>query len=200
MKRKLRRWWIIASAIWVLVMANMSFPDLKYGVRYHLFHDRVEAEFQAKRAAYEQTRREGEEGIRMLLQAAKRYEDLQFLSLAAKRGARPSGIAAAPQTAGASGEPRSEYERALDEIATLEKTYGKTTLRQYREQDGQTEQQLQNELRDRLIVPSMREPRLAAVLFHMIATPLALLLAFWIYEKGYRRLPKLPGYPRIGRR
>lgn len=197
MKKKLRTWWMIASVMWVLVMANLSFPDLNYGVQYYVFHDRVEADFQARRAAYEQARRDGEEGVRLLLQAAKRYEDLQFLSLAAKRGARPSGIAPAAGTSGASGEARSEYERSLDEIATLEKTYGKTTLRQYREQDSQTEQRMQAELRERLIVPRMREPRLAAALFHMIATPLALLLALWIYEKGYRRLSWLPRYFRI---
>jgi hypothetical protein len=197
MKKELRMWWMIASAIWVLVMANMSFPDLKYGMQYHLFHDRVEADFQAKRTAYEQAKREGEESIRMLLQAAKRYDDLQFLALAAKRGARPSSIAPAARMESASGEPQSEYKRTLDEIATLENTYGKTALRQYREQDSETEQSLQSELRNRLIVPHMREPRLAAVLFHMIASPLALLLALWIYAKGYRRLSKLSGHFRI---
>jgi hypothetical protein len=200
MKKKLRMWWVIASAAWLLVMLNMSFHDLKYGLQYHLFHGRVEADFRAKQAAYEQARREGEEGIRLMLHAAKRYDDLQFLSLAAKRNMRPSRVPAAARKENAAGEPQSEYERTLDEIATLEQTYGKATLRQYREQDSQTEKILQRQLHDRLTVPSIRESRLAAVLFHMVATPLALLLALLIHEKAYRRLPKLALNFRVKRR
>ena len=189
MKKKLRMWWAIASAVWILVMINMSFSDLKYGIEYRLFHGRVQAAHQAKLAAYEQDKREGEEGARKLLQAANRYEELQFLSLAAKRSGRT-----------AAGETQSEYARTLDEIAALEKTYGKLTLRKYREQDGATEQALLDEVRARLIVPQLREPRLGAVLFHMIASPLVLLLALWVYEKGYRRMPWLDRYFGSGRR
>ncbi|OGB24446.1 MAG: hypothetical protein A3I66_10555 [Burkholderiales bacterium RIFCSPLOWO2_02_FULL_57_36] len=188
----MRMWWAIASTIWVLIMLNMSFHDLKYGVEYHLFGDRVKAAHQAKLAAHEQDKRKGEEGNRMLLQAAKQYEELQFRSLTAKRTGRAVAIPA--------GATQSEYERLLDEISALESTYGKVSLRKYREQDSQTEQNLNDEMRARLTVPHMREPRLAAVLFHMIASPLALLLALWIYEKGYRRLPWLDRYFGNGRR
>lgn len=200
MKKKLRMWWVIASAAWLLVMLNMSFHDLKYGLQYYLFHGQIEADFRAKQAAYEQARREGEEGIRLMLQAAKRYEDLQFLSLAAKRNLRPSGVPLAARKANDAGEPQSEYERALEEIATLEQTYGKTTLRHYREQDHETEKILLRQLHDRLMAPSMKEPRLAAVLFHMVATPLALLLALLIHEKAYLRLRNLALNFRVKRR
>lgn len=197
MKKKLRMWWAIASAIWVLVMLNMSFSDLKYGVEHLLFRDRVEAAYQAKLAAYEQDKRAGDEGVRNMLQAAKRHDQLQLLALTTKR---TLGIPAASRTQATPDAPPSAYESTLDEIASLETTYGKATLRQYREQDSQLEQTLRDEMRTRLIVPQMREPRLAAVLFHMIASPLALLLALWIYEKGYRRMPWLDRYFRAGRR
>ena len=200
MEKRLRMWWAIASAIWVLIMINMSFHDLKYGLEYRLFHDRVEAAYQAKLTAYEQGKRDGAEGIRMMLEAAKRYDDLQFLSLAAKRSGRPARISAESENQTSPGTPQSEYERILDEIALLEKTYGKVTLRQYREQNSETEQTLRSEMEARLIVPHMREPRLAAVLFHMFASPLALLLALWIYDKGYQRLPWLDRFFRNGRR
>jgi PHD/YefM family antitoxin component YafN of YafNO toxin-antitoxin module len=198
MKRKMRIWWAVASAVWVLLMMNMSFHDLKYSLQYHLQRDRVDAAFQAKVAAYERDKQAGEEHIRMLLQAAKRYEDLQFLSLAAKRTSRPIRIA--DSSDGKAGEaPKSDYQRYRGEIAVLEQTYGKATLRKYREPDQELEQGLHKDLRERLIIPQMREPRLAAILFHMLASPLVLLLALWFHEKGYRKLPVLRRYLGIGR-
>ena len=196
MKKKLRTWWAIAAAIWVFVMLNMSFHDLKYGLEYHLLHGRIQAAYQSKLAAYEQEKREGEEKIRNMLQAAKRYDDLQLLVLTSKRMAGPAAarIQASPD------EPPTAYQRTLGEIAALESTYGKTTLRQYREQDGDTEAMLMNTMRAGLIVPKIREPRLGAVLFHMFAVPLVLLFALWIHEKGYRRISWLDRYFATGRR
>lgn len=179
MHKKVRMAWAIGSAVWILLMLNMSFRDLKYGLEYHLFHGRVEAEYQARLAAYEQAVRGKEDGIRKMLQAAKRYDELEFLSLAARRNSfyLPVGKQAQEK------DPR-------DEMAALEKAYGKATLRKYREQDGRTEQNLLDEMHARMIVPKMRESRLAAVLFNMFALPLAVLLFLWGYEQGYRRIVK----------
>lgn len=197
MKKKLRMGWAIASAVWVFIMLNMSFHDLKYGLEYHLLHGRVQAAYQSKVAAYEQEKRDGEERIRNMLQAAKKYDDLQLLVLTSKRQAGPS---AAAQMQASPDQPPTVYQRTLEEIATLERTYGKVTLRQYREQDSETETALINSMRAGLIVPQIREPRLAAVLFHMFAAPLVLLFALWIHEKGYRRISWLDRYFVTGRR
>lgn len=196
-KKRLCMWWAIVSACWALLMMNMSFSDLKYSLEYHLYRDRIEAAYQTEVAAYETKKQEGQEQIRLLLKAAHQYEQLQFLSLAAKRSGRAAR--ATPENGDALRQPQSEYRRILDEIAALEKTYGKVTLRKYREADGQVEQALNAELRQNLIVPHLRQPRLAAILFHMIASPLALLFALWIYLKGYRRLAWLRQIFRIDR-
>ncbi len=176
-RKRLRMGWVIVSACWVLLMMNMSFSDLKYSLEYHLYRDRVDAAYQAEVAAYETKKQEAQAQIRSLLEAARRYEQLQFLALTAKRNGRAAGR-----------QPQSEYQRTLDEIAVLETTYGKTTLRKYRVADDQVEQALNSELQQNLIVPHLRQPRLTAILFHMIASPLVLLFALWIYLKGYRRL------------
>jgi hypothetical protein len=153
MKNSMRTWWALASLVWVALMVAMSFHDLKYSLDYHLHRERIEAAHRAETAAYEMKRREAEQQVRLLLDAAKRYDDLQFLSLAAKRTARA---------------PESDYAAYMDEIAQLEQTYDKGTLRKYRDPDPQTAQTLLAEAQARLVVPLMREPRLAAILFHFI--------------------------------
>lgn len=190
MKKKIRIWAIV-SAVWALFMLGMSFRDVKYGLEYHLFHGRVEAAHQARVAEYEQAKREGEDDIRAMLQAARRYDTLQFLALTEKRKHHPSSLSVSAQKERLQGPSRSEYQRTLDEIATLESAYGKAALRQYREQDEETAKKLIDDMEARLIVPRMREPRLAALLFYMTAMPLALLLALWIPELDYRRLATL---------
>lgn len=177
MDRKMRTIWAAVSVVWILFMLNLSFQDLKYGLRYHLFHSRVEAEHQARLAEYEQSVKDEEESIRKMLQAAKRYDELEFLALAPRSAHYRAGNQ--PQE----GSPRAE-------MAALEQTYGKSTLRKYREQNAGTEQILLDEMHARLLVPQMREPRLAAVLFNLFALPLAMLLLLWIYEQGYRRIVK----------
>jgi len=177
MDKKLRVAWAAVSVVWMFFMLNMSFGDLQYGLKYHILHSRVEAEYQEKLAAYNQAVQKEGDGIRNMLQAAKRYDELEFLVLADRNARYRAGE-----------NPAAESRQA--EMTALENTYGKATLRKYREQDAGTEQNLMDEARARLIAPKMREPRLAAVLFNMFLLPLAILILFWIYELGYRRIAK----------
>jgi hypothetical protein len=192
MNERMHNGWILASAIWMLVMIGMSFDDLVYGAKYYIFHGRVMAAHQEKLAAHERNLQEIDAHIAQLLPAAKQYHALQFRSLQLKRISRPArSMAHATDAADA---PRSEYERVLMEIAALEKTYGQTQLRSLREPTSERVQQLRDDMQARLVAPQLRAPRLGAVLFHMLATPLALLLALWVFRDGYRTLPWLSRY------
>jgi hypothetical protein len=184
MRKEFFTWWAIASGVWVLVMASMTWNDLAYSVKYHVQRDRIEAAYQAEVAANEKEKQEGLEKIRLLLQAAKRYEELQFLTLAT------SPVAWRPGQGKGRGyaEPNPDYAAYQEELATLEKTYGKADLRKYRNQDQNVQRNLQEDLLASLPAPSIRQPQLAHILFHMFALPLTLLLALWIFDDGFQRL------------
>lgn len=188
MQNKKYMYWAIGSVIWMLIILNMSFQDVKYGFQYHFFHSRVAVDYQNRRVAYDKAASEGEQNIRTMLKSATRYDELEYLSLAAKRRAWRSRTPKMARNTEPQETVRSDYQIYLDEMAELEATYGKATLKKFREQNNQTEQILNDEMRARLLVPKIREPRLAAVFFHMIALPLALLLALWMWGLDYRHL------------
>jgi Fe2+ transport system protein B len=185
MEKKMRLYLVIACAAWVLIMASMSFSELKYGVRYYLFNSQVEAEFQASLAEYKQAMHQGEEDVRNTLQAAKRYDRLQYLSLATKRNSRlwSTDKSAQQET---QGEETTAYASPQAEMAALEAGYSKSTLKKYRAQDAQTESRLLDEVHARLHQPKKRESRLAAVLFHLFALPFIAALALLVYERHHR--------------
>jgi len=128
MEKKMRLYVAIVSAAWVLIMASMSFPELKYGFRYYLFNSQVEAEFQASLAEYKQAMHQGEEDVRNMLQAAKRYDRLQYLALATKRnsGLWTSDKGTQQET---QGEETTGYASPQAEMAALEAGYSKSTLK-----------------------------------------------------------------------
>jgi hypothetical protein len=187
MNKKMRNYFLIGTGLWVLGVLIFSFHDFRYGLKYHFLHGRVEAEYRKNMEAYEQALQEGEKDVRKLLSAARRYDKLTYLSLARKRGVRERSVANNAQDDYLPADAQSAYKLPQEEMAALEVIYGKSTLRKYREQTAQTEQQLIDEMRARLIVPKMKEPRLAAVLFNMFGLPAFLLAALLTFHEWKRR-------------
>jgi hypothetical protein len=187
MNKKMRNYVLIGTGVWVLGVLIFSFHDFRYGLKYHFLNGRVEVEYRQNVETYEQAVQEGEKDVRKLLSAARRYDKLTYLSLARKRGVRERSVANNVQDDYLPADAQSAYKLPQEEMAALEAIYGKATLRKYREQTAQTEQQLIDEMRARLIVPKMKEPRLAAVLFNMFGLPVFLLAALLAFHEWKRR-------------